>query len=124
MAGGGLEGGRGEADQIEPGHHRGQVAEPALERRRQVVVEGLLPIDVAGKSGSERGNEGERGRGRGDGHGEPRDPFDAAEIHEAEQADDGDGDGFDRKPRAQYHCWMAEAESSAVSPQVGTQPHQ
>lgn len=23
-----------------------------------------------------------------------------------------------------YHCWMAEAESSAVSPQVGTQPHQ
>src|ERR1700704_2453436 len=23
-----------------------------------------------------------------------------------------------------YHCWMAADESSAVSPQVGTQPHQ
>jgi hypothetical protein len=23
-----------------------------------------------------------------------------------------------------YHCWIAAAESSAVSPQVGTQPHQ
>ena len=23
-----------------------------------------------------------------------------------------------------YHCWIAAAESSAVSPHVGTQPHQ
>ena len=23
-----------------------------------------------------------------------------------------------------YHCWKAEAESRAVNPQVGTQPHQ
>ena len=23
-----------------------------------------------------------------------------------------------------YHCWIAEADRSAVSPQVGTQPHQ
>src|SRR5258708_6766519 len=23
-----------------------------------------------------------------------------------------------------YHCWIAEAERSAVRPQVGTQPHQ
>ena len=23
-----------------------------------------------------------------------------------------------------YHCWMAEAERSAVRPQVGTEPHQ
>jgi len=26
--------------------------------------------------------------------------------------------------QGRYHCWMAEAESRAVSPQVGTQPHQ
>ena len=33
VAGGGLEGRRGEADQIEAGHHRGQIAEPAFEGR-------------------------------------------------------------------------------------------
>ena len=33
------------------------------------------------------------------GHREPRDPFDAAEVHDGEDADDGDGDGFDGKLR-------------------------
>ena len=61
VAGGGLEGGRGEADQIEAGHDRGQLAEDALERRGQMVVEGLPPIDIAGGDGRQPGDEGERG---------------------------------------------------------------
>ncbi len=97
MAGSRLEGGCSEADQIEPGHHRGQLAEEALERRRQVIVEGLVPIDVARESGCKCRDEGEGGGGGSDRHREPRHPFDAAEIHEAEQADDGDGDGFYRE---------------------------
>jgi hypothetical protein len=61
MAGRRLEGRCREADQIEPGHHRGQIAEEALEWRCQVIVEGLVPIDVAGESGCERRDEGKQG---------------------------------------------------------------
>jgi hypothetical protein len=63
-----------------------------------MIVKGLSPIHVAGDHWSERRNEGERRRGRGYGDGEASDPFNAAQIHEAEKADDGDGDSFDRKP--------------------------
>ncbi len=94
MAGGGLKRGRGEADQVKAGHHRGQLAEEALERRDQMKVERLMPIDVAGEDGGEPRDEGERGGGRGDRHSKARHPFDAAEIDEAEQANDGDGDRF------------------------------
>ncbi len=97
MAGGGLEGRGREADQIEAGHHRGEVAEPALERRRQVEVEGLVPIDVAGDDRCQRGEEGKRGGRRGNGHRETRHPFDATHVHKGEQEHDGDGHGLDRK---------------------------
>jgi hypothetical protein len=98
VAGGCLEGRSGKPDQIETGHDRGEIAEPAFEGRSQMIVEGFSPIHVACDHGSERRNEGERRRGRGYGDGEASDPFDAAQIHEAEKADDGDGHSFDRKP--------------------------
>ena len=94
VAGGRFEGRRREPDQIEAGHHRGQVAEPTLEGRRQVIGEGLVPVDCAGEHRHEGGKESERGRAGGNGNSETRNPFNAAKIHEREEQHDGDGDSF------------------------------
>ena len=59
VAGGGLERRRGEADQVEAGHHRRQIAEPAGEGRCQVKVDRLPPVDVAAQD-RERARKGTR----------------------------------------------------------------
>ena len=51
VAGRGLEGGRGEADEVEPGHRGGDDAEEAVERRVEVEGDGARQSTVPAKIG-------------------------------------------------------------------------
>ena len=95
VAGCGLEGRGGEADQIEAGHERGQAAEPAIEGRGEVEIGRTLPIDRAGQHWGEGGNEGKRGRGGRDRYGKAGDPLDAAEVQPGEQEHEPAGEDRD-----------------------------
>ncbi len=100
MAGGGLEGRRGEADQIEAGHHGGEPAEPAVERRGQVKVvacrQSTSPVRI-GASEERKASDAETvamGMASRATHLMPH------RFTTVKSQDDGDGDGFDRKARA------------------------
>ena len=53
----GLECRRREPDEIQPGHQRGEGAEPALEWRRELKRRREVPVDVPGDDRHERGQE-------------------------------------------------------------------
>ena len=87
MAGGGLKCRGDEADQEQTCHHAGHAPEPALKRRGQVKVGGLLPVHCAREDRRNAGNKRERRRHRSHGYGQSRHPFDAHEVQTREQQD-------------------------------------
>ena len=99
MTGCGLERRRGKADQIDAGHHRRQIAEPAGKGRRQREGRRLPPVDRTGQNGNERGKKRQGGGGSCDRDRQARNPSYAAQVHEREHGNECNCHSLDGKAR-------------------------
>ena len=95
----GLEGGRGEADEVQAGHRGGDGSEEPVEGRVQMEGHGLLVVDRPGEDRHDRGQEREPRRDARDRDGDARDRAHAEEVDRREREHDRDRERGDRDPR-------------------------
>ena len=88
VAGGRLEGGGGEPDQVQAGHDAGQVPEGAAEGGHEVEVDGPVPVHVPGEDRDDPRAQGEGEGDQGDGLGHPDGPPQAAQVDGGEDQHD------------------------------------
>ena len=123
VAGRRLEGRSAEADEVETRHRRGQGAEPTGKRHGQMKIDAAMPIDLAAQHRGERGHESQQSGHYGDRDASiavQRTPHRLTAVNAStiKQAIAGTGTA------GRHQALMATADMMAVTPQVGTQPHQ